>query len=232
MNEGFIKLHRKFIDWEWYRDVNTKILFLHLLFKVNWKDGRFMGIEVPRGSLITSIEHLASETGLTVQNVRTSINKLKSTGELTSKPTNKYTLVTLTNYGFYQDDDKQLTNKSTDKLTNEQQTTNNNRRKKEYNNNIYAQNFEKFWEAYPKKRDKQGAFKAFKKIDVDIDVLLRAIEKQKQSKDWQKDDGQYIPYPSTWLNGHRWEDETDIKPVNTNQQPNLFAEMEEIIKRR
>ena len=228
MNEGFIKLHRKFIDWEWYRDVNTKILFLHLLFKVNWKDGRFMGIEVPRGSLITSIEHLASETGLTVQNVRTSINKLKSTGELTSKSTNKYTLVTLTNYGFYQDDDKQLTNK----LTNEQQTTNNNRRKKEYNNYIYAQNFEKFWEAYPKKRDKQGAFKAFKKVDVDIDVLLRAIEKQKQSKDWQKDDGQYIPYPSTWLNGHRWEDETDSQPINTNQQPNLFAEMEEIIKRR
>ena len=168
-----------------------------------------------------------------MQNVRTSINKLKSTGELTSKSTNKYTLVTLTNYGFYQDDDKQLTNKLTSKLTNEQQTTNNNRRKKEYKEyNIYAQNFEKFWEAYPKKRDKQGAFKAFKKIDVDIDVLLRAIEKQKQSKDWQKDDGQYIPYPSTWLNGHRWEDETDSQPINTNQQPNLFAEMEEIIKRR
>ena len=143
---GFIALHRKFLDWEWYKDLNTFKLFLHLLLKANWQDGRFKGVEVPRGSLITSLEHLASETGLTVRGVRTSLNHLKTTGEVTCKVTNRFTLVTVTNYGFYQDKETEATSKVTSKVTGERQTTDNNRTRIT-NNNIYAQNFEKFWEA-------------------------------------------------------------------------------------
>lgn len=70
--------------------------------------------------------------------------------------------------------------------------------------------FDDFWQAYPKKRDKAKAQKAFAKAagKVDLETMLQALEVQKQSPDWQKDGGQYIPLPTTWLNGCRWEDET------------------------
>lgn len=67
--------------------------------------------------------------------------------------------------------------------------------------------FDAFWTAYPKKVGKGDARKAFAKVNVGIDVLLSAIERQKQSRQWQKDNGQFIPNPSTWLNQCRWEDE-------------------------
>lgn len=70
--------------------------------------------------------------------------------------------------------------------------------------------FDEFWQAYPKKRDRPRARKSFFKIKNLSDVfshLMKGLEQQKASADWQKDGGQYIPYPSTWLNGERWEDE-------------------------
>ncbi len=72
--------------------------------------------------------------------------------------------------------------------------------------------FNRFWQAYPKHKAKQTALKAFKKLNVDeslLEIMLKAIEQQKQSPQWQRDNGQYIPYPATWLNQRRWEDETD-----------------------
>ena len=51
---GHIKIDRRILEWEWYSDINTCRLFIHLLLKANWKDGRFQGTEVPRGSLVTS----------------------------------------------------------------------------------------------------------------------------------------------------------------------------------
>lgn len=70
--------------------------------------------------------------------------------------------------------------------------------------------FEQFWAAYPKKRSKGAARKAWDKLRVDSTMLatiLQAIQRAKQSDDWQKDGGQYIPYPATWINAVGWEDE-------------------------
>lgn len=69
------------------------------------------------------------------------------------------------------------------------------------------EDFQKFWSAYPKKVGKQTAKKAFQKADVPMDVLLTALDQQKQLAQWKKDGGQYIPNPATWLNQRRWEDE-------------------------
>lgn len=69
--------------------------------------------------------------------------------------------------------------------------------------------FEKFWQAYPRKKAKDAALKAWKKLKPDenlLNVMLAAIERQKKSDQWLKDNGQFIPYPATWLNGKRWED--------------------------
>ena len=78
--------------------------------------------------------------------------------------------------------------------------------------------FSTFWAAYPKKRDKARARRSFfkiKNIEKIFSVMMQALEKQKASADWQKANGQYIPNPSTWLNGERWEDveQVDVQPV-------------------
>lgn len=78
---------------------------------------------------------------------------------------------------------------------------------KEQESDIY---FEQFWNAYPRHVNKQTAKRAFDKLKVDEEMLgklLEAIERQKQSTQWQENEGQFIPHPATWLNGHRWEDE-------------------------
>ena len=76
--------------------------------------------------------------------------------------------------------------------------------------------FDQFWSVYPRHTDKQGAMKAFDKANIDgalLEVILKAIEQQKASDQWTKDNGQFIPHPATWLNHKRWEDETPvIKP--------------------
>lgn len=77
--------------------------------------------------------------------------------------------------------------------------------------------FLQFWDAYPRKVDKQNALKVWKKISPDeklCQVIMQALEHQKRSAQWTRDGGAYIPYPSTWLNGRRWEDEPDEMPVS------------------
>lgn len=74
------------------------------------------------------------------------------------------------------------------------------------------EDFNKFWSAYPRKAgNKQKAFEAFKKAGVPLETLLAAIEIQKQSSQWTKDNGQFIPHPTTWLNGKRWEDQVTVE---------------------
>lgn len=74
----------------------------------------------------------------------------------------------------------------------------------------FSESFNDFWKAYPKKVSKAQALNAWNKLKPDNDLvreILSALERQKQSAQWQKDNGQFIPYPATWLNGRRWEDE-------------------------
>lgn len=77
-------------------------LFQHLFRETNSVDGRWQGIEVKRGQIVTSRESLSLETGISVRSVRTCLERLKSTGELTIKTTNKYSIITLCNYDSYQ----------------------------------------------------------------------------------------------------------------------------------
>ena len=77
----------------------------------------------------------------------------------------------------------------------------------------YTDNFEKFWEAYPKKVGKKEASRAFKKVKEPLNVLLDAIEEQKLSEQWSKENGRFIPNPATWLNQGRWEDHLERKEV-------------------
>ena len=98
----YVKISRKILDWEWYTDINTKVLFLHILLKANWKPSRFQGTEVPRGSLVTSQQNMAAETGLTIKNVRTALKHLENTGEVAVSRHPKFSVITVKNYNQYQ----------------------------------------------------------------------------------------------------------------------------------
>lgn len=100
---GFICLFRDLLGWAWYLDINTKVLFIHMLLKANWRETKFRDTTVPRGSFVSSYPHLAEECGLTINELRTALNHLKSTGEITVKTNNKYSIFTVKNYCKYQD---------------------------------------------------------------------------------------------------------------------------------
>lgn len=128
----YIKVSRSMLDWEWYSDINTSRLFIHMLLKANWKDGNFKGTTVPRGSFVSSIRKLADETSLTEREVRTAINHLKTTGEVTHKSTSKYSVFTVVNYDLYQSNDTQSVSQTTsERQSNDIQTTTIEERKKE-----------------------------------------------------------------------------------------------------
>lgn len=123
----YIKLSRKMLEWEWYTDVNTCRLFIHMLLKANWKDGRFQGADVPRGSFVSSISRLALETGLSEMQVRTALKHLKTTGEVTGCQQAKFTVFTVNNYNKYQADNRVITEEQQTcnrEVTEEQQADN------------------------------------------------------------------------------------------------------------
>lgn len=106
--DDYIKISRKILEWEWYTDTNTKVLFLHILLRANWKPGRFQGVEVPRGSFVASQQNLALETGLTVKNVRTALKHLENTGEVAVNRHPKFSVITIKNYDKYQSGGSQV----------------------------------------------------------------------------------------------------------------------------
>jgi hypothetical protein len=85
-----------------------------------------------------------------------------------------------------------------------------------------SDDFEKFWAAYPRKTAKKNAVRAWQKLKPDeptLDTVLNAIENQKKSEQWQRDGGQYIPHPATWLNQCRWEDEIEVRGIPPKPSP-------------
>ena len=109
---GYIKIDRKITEWEWYKNLNTKVVFFHCLLKANWKEGKFEGKIIKRGSFVTSIKKLSLELCLTEDEVRTAIKHLISTGEITKQTTNKYSVITVSNYELYQDIPEQIPSNS------------------------------------------------------------------------------------------------------------------------
>lgn len=115
MNQGWIKLHRKITEWEWYTETNTFAVFMHLILTCNFKPTRWRGIELEVGESIKALGTLAKETKLSVRNVRTAIKRLKSTGEVTERKHGKHRILKLKNYKQYQLGDTESDNEVTRK---------------------------------------------------------------------------------------------------------------------
>jgi hypothetical protein len=127
MDNGWIKLHRKLMDWEWYCDSHMVHLFIHMLFKANHEPRKWKGESIDKGQFVSGREQLSLETGISEQSIRTCIERLKSTNEITIKSTNKFSVITVCNYCKYQscEIDDQPSNQPAIQPTTNQQLTNN-----------------------------------------------------------------------------------------------------------
>lgn len=124
LEQGYIKLYRSLLRWEWYDDANTFRVFVHLLLTVNHEPQKWHGITIDRGQRLASFSKIAGELRLSVQNIRTSIDHLKSTGEVTCRSQGGHSIFTVVNYNLFQQLTSQPTNsqQSPNKaLTNDQQ---------------------------------------------------------------------------------------------------------------
>jgi len=108
---GFILLHRKLLDWEWYNHIPTKTLFIHCLLRANHSDAKWRGIDIKRGQFITSISNLSKETGLSEKQIRNCLKNLEKTGELGKVSSSVNTCISVINYDSFQSEGKPRANK-------------------------------------------------------------------------------------------------------------------------
>lgn len=102
---GWIKLHRSLLDWEWYDDINARILLIHLLISVNYEDKKWKGTLVKKGSMILSWSTLSLGCGLTIKQCRTAMKKLEDSGEVARQVASKWQVISLVKWEKLQQND-------------------------------------------------------------------------------------------------------------------------------
>lgn len=234
---GFIKLHRKIVEWEWYNDPNTFRVFVHLLLNANFEPKRWEGIEIERGQIVVGRKKLAEQLKLSEREIRTAITKLKTTNEIATQTTNRFTLVTINKYGDYHEikKDDRPTERPATSPTSDQQTTTTKEvkeRKEEKKYNIDA--FNEFRVAYPgTKRGLQTELDDFLKKNADsvIPLLLPALQREIHHHKKLLDQRKLVPewkHLKTWINNRCWEQEfPDTNPPSTNPKDNKRATISE-----
>lgn len=153
---GWIKLHRRFAEWEWYKDSKMVHLFIHLLLKANHNNNTWKGINIERGQLITSYDTLERQTKISTRSLRTCIKKLKMTGEITNKTTNRYSIITICNYDEYQNilseidkqSDKQTVGQATSKQEKSDKQSDNKQEEKNNKEEIRRKEYIQFLEIF------------------------------------------------------------------------------------
>lgn len=165
-NKGFVKLYRSMLTWEWYDDINVKILFLHLILTANYEDKKWRGKVIKRGQRVVSVKKLSEELGITVRQVRTAIDKLVMTNEMTNSKFAECNVLTLVNYDKFQSvtNEKASVGQTSDKrLTNRGQTSDKSMATtKEYKE---IEEYKEYKEIKKEEKKKQPSESPFNKIE-------------------------------------------------------------------
>jgi len=152
-------------------------------------------IEVNRGEIVFSQRNFAKRNNMTRQRLRTFLKKLEKTNMIRLKSNPEITHAVIVGYSTYNDFKSNQKKPSQNPIIKGKKV-----RKKEIN-----KDFELFWKAYPKKVGKKKVQDKFDANNFPIDLIIKNIELQKKSDQWQNQ--QYIPNPETYLNQERWTDE-------------------------
>lgn len=185
MAEGFITLERAILNWEWYDNIPTKVLFIHCLLKANHKANNWRGIDIKRGQFITSVQRLSDETGLTTKQIRTALKNLEKTNEVGKQTSSVNTLISVIKYDFYQSVGKPKANEGQSK--GKPRATNNND-----NNENHENNYRTFLHL-------SLSFAEYEKLEAEydkktIDMVLDSIENFKDN----------TKYKSLYLTAKKW----------------------------
>lgn len=231
MSQGWVCVHRQLLDNPIFKNDKLFRVFMFCLLKASHSEhDQLVGdIIVPLkvGQFVSGRKAISSKTGLTEQNVRTSLSKLEKLGILTIKPTNKYSLISILNWDKYQQTNQQVTSKQP--ATNQQVTTNNNGNNGDNENKQVDQSkiarqeleessFEYWWKAYPTKLAKKAAFKSWQKVikKMDADKVGELTNHIVQDVAFRLDalnggDDRFIGFdrlhPTTYLNQERYNDD-------------------------
>jgi len=199
MDNSFIKLYRKIQDnWIWDNPLYLKC-WIDMLMRASIKPSSMLLnnqiIEVNRGEIVFSQRNFAKRNNMTRQRLRTFLKKLEKTNMIRLKSNPDVTHIIIVGYSVYNDF-----------KSNQRKPVNNPiKRSQEGKNKESNKDFEKFWKAYPKKVGKKKVQDKFDANNFPIDLIIKNIELQKKSDQWQNQ--QYIPNPETYLNQERWTDE-------------------------
>jgi hypothetical protein len=226
--EGWIKLHRKLLDWRWFNDVNMLKVFLYILLKSNHKKKSWKGVDILPGQMIFSRRKVSERLEISETQIRTVIARLKSTHEITHESTNQFTLITVVNWASYQNEGSESTHESTHVFANEQPTNNQRittpKERKEglegkekkirrSSESDPAENdFEKFWEMYDYKKDREKCERLWKKVTAEEKIKIFATIKDYVGSVSEK---RFQKYPATYLHNKTWNDEIVKNQSNT-----------------
>ncbi len=195
--DGWIKIHRKLLDWEWYDDGNVVRVFLHLLLTANFEPKNWHGITIERGQVATSVLNLANQVHLSPKQVRTALEKLKNTNEIDTQTANKYTLITICKYDNYQTLESSEGQTNGNQRANEGQTNGNQRattkeikndNKEKNDNNVLGEKTKRF---IPPTIDEIKFYCQERKNNVDAERFFNFYEMKgwmigkNKMKDWK-----------------------------------------------
>lgn len=222
-------------DWEWYENTNVFRLFYHCLLHTNLEDRRYCGKEIKAGQFVSSRARISAETGLTVDQVRTALKKLKDTGYISTKSTNKYTIYTVNGYQKYIDCG-QVTETTTavkngTKMEQPEEKAKETCEKSKENcekSNKKAINecFERLWKQYPNKKGKGQVSDAKKKVLYKIGeehiqrALQRYLDGLEKDASWRKPQNGSTFFNSGYVD---YLDENYEKPPEQKPQRNLAS---------
>lgn len=216
---GYVLAFRSKLDWQWFKFPLTSHLFEYCVFRAGYKDTFVGNVELKRGTFMTSLKKISEDTGLTIQQTRTALKNLQSTGDITVKVTNKYSLITVENYGLYQEIENISTNKQ---QTNNNQTTNKQQQiNKEIKENKvvvsadtttttttfrYDDDFERFWKAYKKKGNKRETYEVWNEKNFSNDEIELVVFAAKEYSKEHENERNTMMYSRTFLENENYLD--------------------------
>lgn len=236
-------------DWEWYENTNVFRLFYHCLLHTNLEYKRYCGKEIKAGQFVSSITRISAETGLTESQVRTALKKLKDTGYISTKSTNKYTIYTVNEYQKYiggqvaettTEENKVVENgtKMEQTVERKMEQADENAKKncekskencEKSNKKAINECFERLWKKYPNKRGKGQVSDTKKKTLYEIGeekierALKRYLDDLSKDSSWRKPQNGSTFFNSGYVD---YLDENYEKPPEPKSQRNPASVLE------